>query len=477
MPNPDALTFILRDTTVVVDLQPVLAGGALKPGDQYHFVKHALGLKTGEVTEIHQHSGTRNLMIGLESEDLYNSVLKKLEDGVEWTKYPGMTFHGWSTREYLTSATIVNYTKKLGIAGIVKKLEEYGKVISHRFGVFKEDPTIANGKVHFRIKMNDGVKLPSIIEIPSAGEMVEVFSDSTEKVCFKCTKKGHIAAFCRFKAQDMDYANNPTPTWAQIVSQSNNAGSQGAVATGNLTGTGARPQNGAGALQPVGGVAGQGGQVVPTPPGAPGPSHAPSPGAQGRLSRRSSQSGAAGEESGGLAEGQQAPGAEKGQVDTSGSMFTMSEHSPKVIPETPENPASNLSDSVSSKSDQELDEHGMLPPGQVDKEGNLASGKPENTNKELFGSSESEEGLPPAQKKSESSSDEDNTEDMEEAAESSTSHQKEKWEVKQSKKRKSENKLKKKKKKRSARASASRSSANGGLSREAFLKQNDKPYL
>ena len=67
MPNPDALTFILRDTTVVVDLQPVLAGGALKPGDQYHFVKHALGLKTGEVTEIHQHSGTRNLMIGLES--------------------------------------------------------------------------------------------------------------------------------------------------------------------------------------------------------------------------------------------------------------------------------------------------------------------------------------------------------------------------------------------------------------------------
>jgi hypothetical protein len=169
------------------------------------------------VVEIQQHSVNRNLIVCLESEEVYQATLKKLEKGVSWEKHPGVIIHGYSTSECLTSVTVVNWTQFLNSKTLFDKLEGFGKIISHQFGVFKEAPNIKNGSIHFRMKLNDDAVLPAFIEIPTRGECLQVFSDATEKVCYKCTDKGHIALFCHRKPKKVDYAKNPSPTWACIV--------------------------------------------------------------------------------------------------------------------------------------------------------------------------------------------------------------------------------------------------------------------
>ena len=221
MPDLGSLTFINRKNSVVVDFKSVLSGASLPPADQFKFVRNILKIKTGEVIEVSQHSVSRNLIIGLATEEKYAEVLSLLEKGVSWEeKFPGVTLYGWSTAEYLTNVTIINWTNHLKFDALKKKISEYGTIVSHRFGVFKEDPTLRNGTVYFRLKIAENApKLPAFIEIPSMGEALQVFTDKSERVCFKCTKKGHIAPFCKAKPKTVDYSQNPTQSWARIVEE------------------------------------------------------------------------------------------------------------------------------------------------------------------------------------------------------------------------------------------------------------------
>lgn len=175
--------------------------------------------KPGQVAEIQLHSVSRNLIVGFEGDEIYQSALRKLEQGITWPKYPGIKIHGWSTSEYLTPITIMNWSKYLNFEKLKARLETYGKIISFQFGVFKEDPLCKNGNIHLRMKLKEGAVIPAFVEIPGAAECLQIYSDNTEKVCFRCTEKGHIAPFCRKKAKQVDYTKNQNPTWACIASQ------------------------------------------------------------------------------------------------------------------------------------------------------------------------------------------------------------------------------------------------------------------
>lgn len=219
MPYLDTVSFLLRKNSVVIDIKAVTGGNGITPADQYSLVKQGLKVKPGQVAEIQLHSVSRNLIVGFEGDEIYASALKKLEQGIIWNKYPGIKIHGWSTSEYLTPITVMNWSKYLNFEMLKSRLENYGKIISYQFGVFKEDPLCKNGNIHLRMKLKAGAEIPAFVEIPGAAECLQIYSDNTEKVCFRCTEKGHIAPWCRKKAKKVDYSKNQNPTWACIASQ------------------------------------------------------------------------------------------------------------------------------------------------------------------------------------------------------------------------------------------------------------------
>ena len=63
------------------------------------------------------------------------------------------------------------------------------------------------------MKMNEEATLPSL-DLGNMGECLQIFSDVSEKVCFKCSKPVHISAFCRAKPKTV---SQETSSWARIV--------------------------------------------------------------------------------------------------------------------------------------------------------------------------------------------------------------------------------------------------------------------
>ena len=344
--------------SVIVDFKGPMDGKVPNPGEQVHFVRSVLNLKTKDVTEMQLHGVTQHLIISLVDENVHHAVLQKLEKGVTWDKYPGLKFYGWSTSEELTSVNVINWNKYLPWKELLLELERHGRIVSHRVGYWREEPTWPNGKLYFRMKLRDGARLPAFIEFPDFNQVVQVFTESSERVCFRCTKKGHIAAFCRNKAKDVDYVNSPTQSWAQVVKQ-------GTSAT-NSNGSSHAPGQAPNAAGQQGGATGGRSMSAPSSPARQSSSKDDRAGAKG-TGEKASDAG----EDGVVGQGQQSlvsppEGAAKAAENASDvSMFTdksevvaPSNNSVKLIPDT-------QGDDMTEGSDD--DEHGSsydLPCGQ-----------------------------------------------------------------------------------------------------------------
>lgn len=53
---------------------------------------------------------------------------------------------------------------------------------------------------------------PSFLDLGSMGECLQIFLDVLEKICFKCSKPGHISAHNKHKTVSQE-----TSSWARIV--------------------------------------------------------------------------------------------------------------------------------------------------------------------------------------------------------------------------------------------------------------------
>ena len=140
MPDVNSLTFITRTNTVCIDVKEVHGGPKVPKGDWLNFLKDDMKLKPDQVVECNIHSLTDLLMVKLNSEELFEEIKERLRLGVPWSEKGGALVFGWSVHEALTSVRIINVSTHLDQAKIVKKMSDYGKVISVREGVHAEWP-------------------------------------------------------------------------------------------------------------------------------------------------------------------------------------------------------------------------------------------------------------------------------------------------------------------------------------------------
>lgn len=232
MPNTDILTFISRTNTVCVDIKEVHPSPRVPQDDWIGLMKKEFGLKVGEVVEAQVHSLTNMLMIKLSNGELYEQLLEKLRVGVMWEKFSKKVY-GWSSSDHLTTVKVINYTTHIKIENLVKKMGEFGTVATWRLGELRDFPGTGDGTVIFKMSLNQGSELPAFIEAPCTGEILHIFCDSMQKVCFKCLEKGHIAPFCRKKMKILDKKAPPPKSWAFIVQSGSGASQETGAGSGD----------------------------------------------------------------------------------------------------------------------------------------------------------------------------------------------------------------------------------------------------
>ena len=215
MPDVNKLSFIQRKNTVCIDIKQV-AGPKVPPKDWVGFLKDDVKLQAADVIECQVHSVSNFLLVKLKDEATFNQVCSKLHVGIPWTAKGGAKVYGWSTQEALASVKIINMTVHIDEKMVLKHMETYGTVVHHRFGYVQGWKNVRDGSLFLKMKLKEGVVIPTYLDLTTNGEILQIFSDHQEKICFRCLGNGHISAFCKQKVKDFD-SKNKSKSWASVT--------------------------------------------------------------------------------------------------------------------------------------------------------------------------------------------------------------------------------------------------------------------
>lgn len=208
--------FSTRKNCLVIDVVDAFPGDIVPTQEWVDFLVECLKLDFDKILSSYIYQKTNLLMVTVNSEDIFQSVLQSLEQGVLWTKYKKKVF-GWSATTVTTPVTVVNLPYNIDLNLINNLLSKWGTITKGSLGYLKETGyKVADGTYHLKMVLKENTVLPSVIDVPSIGEQFLVFSTASKKVCLNCTRVGHISRFCRFQQRTPAASN---PSWARIVEE------------------------------------------------------------------------------------------------------------------------------------------------------------------------------------------------------------------------------------------------------------------
>ena len=172
------------------------------------------------VEELYGATFDNELLLQFNTEQQYEKYVEKLRNGVIWGNLQKTVF-GWPAQDKLSSIRITGYSSQvIPIPTILRKFSEYGEVVTWKEGFLRELPQVRDFSLNLKMKIKPGTIIPSILNVKSMGERLKVYSDFSEKVCFKCNRRGHIAPYCRNKPASVEQREK-SRTWADIVMTDN----------------------------------------------------------------------------------------------------------------------------------------------------------------------------------------------------------------------------------------------------------------
>jgi len=210
----DLFSFEIRENAVCIDLKDALP--TLSQKDAVSFLRNDLKVGPPDVLDICLHNVMQVLMVKFKDEPTCNKMIEVLQAGVLWSQV-GKKVFGWSMRDELTVIKVVNIAYEISNECVRKKMEEYGQVISYTRGHIREWPSVTDGSMVFRMKVTPGKTIPSNILYGEYNDIWAVYCRESQKICYKCTGRGHIAAFCRKPSKLPDLNSK---TWATVVQSS-----------------------------------------------------------------------------------------------------------------------------------------------------------------------------------------------------------------------------------------------------------------
>ena len=208
-----------RTLTVAVDVKSAYTQSTVPVNVWCDFVDDYLKIKPEEIVEIQDNILGNVILIKVTSTATFERVLGLLEAGIEW-RLTGKIVYGWSCQRQLTKVKICNLTVHVSLDKVKGFMAAFGTIVQASLGYWKRwGGKVLDGTLTLLIDLNDGVQVPPMIDITSMGEQLLIFvegSSKQQRSCFKCSRKGHIAPFCRYKPKVPDVSGGDR-SWANIV--------------------------------------------------------------------------------------------------------------------------------------------------------------------------------------------------------------------------------------------------------------------
>ena len=202
--------------TVCIDIRTAYPGGGKVPiPDWCSLLKNDVGLDMTLVEEVCQHSVTGVLIVRVKTEECYQELLRKVEEGVLWSKVDKKVY-GWSAGVEISTVYLHNVLGQADLKGILEVLARQGEVLGYTVHKYRELPHVRNGIVSVRMKLKASSEIQAYIYDERSDCTIQVFCDKQQKVCYRCLGKGHIAAYCKRPVKTRVTAA-ATKTWAAVA--------------------------------------------------------------------------------------------------------------------------------------------------------------------------------------------------------------------------------------------------------------------
>ena len=131
-----------------------------------------------------------------------------------------VNWEDWSCQCQLTKVKICNLTVLVSLEKVKGFMAAFGTIVQAYLGYWKRwGGKIFDGTLTLLMDLNDGAQVPPMIDITSMGEQLLIFvedSSKQQRSYFRCSQKGHIAPFCKYKPKVLDVSGGDI-TWENIV--------------------------------------------------------------------------------------------------------------------------------------------------------------------------------------------------------------------------------------------------------------------
>ena len=200
-------THVSRVRRVLIDVK------AVKPShdraDRTALIIDDMRIPAVTVTAIYMLQVEQLLLATFDNDEVFQEAVTKLRRGVPWGAAGGCLVYGWPTTDSLLQVRLTNVHPDVPVDRLTALMSRFGRVVlADRVGGRNPFfPNANDGIIHMKMAVNEGSTFPDFIAIETVNgvldSIVRVFTDNSQKRCYRCGQLGHIGAFCRRAARSI----------------------------------------------------------------------------------------------------------------------------------------------------------------------------------------------------------------------------------------------------------------------------------
>ncbi len=186
--------------------------------DRADFVIKDLKVPANDVLLIFPDHITELVVLTLETKEVYDAALERLQAGVPWAAAAGELVYGSAADEAVVAVRISNIPIGLASGVLLQHMKKFGTVLTHRQGRDRLFPRASDGILHISMVINDEATLPHFIQVVDGqgrlSNSLPVHLDSPRRCCYRCGRPNHLGRRCQAASRAPDASES---IWSTLV--------------------------------------------------------------------------------------------------------------------------------------------------------------------------------------------------------------------------------------------------------------------
>ena len=205
----------LQGLSLLIDLKAIRTHTKDERAD---FVIKDLGVPAGDVLCFFEDHITQLIVLSLETQEVFDTALGRLREGVPWSAAEGALVTGSSASEAVSAVRVSNIPPGLPTPVVLNHMKKFGTILSHNMGRDRHFPRASDGVLHITMVLNEVDDLPHFIQVVDENDRLSnslpVHMDSPRRRCYRCGRPSHMGTRCNATVRAPDA---PPSVWSNLV--------------------------------------------------------------------------------------------------------------------------------------------------------------------------------------------------------------------------------------------------------------------